>query len=112
VPVKLLGEAFTLYRGESGKPHLVADRCPDRLSMNPSMNAEAHRWSIRFPCNSFRNMENVVDDHAHVAFAHRGLAMGEPRTAIPRGVAAEETLFGMTVPRTSRTTTASRRIIS
>jgi 5,5'-dehydrodivanillate O-demethylase oxygenase subunit len=29
-PIRLLGEDFTLYRGESGEPYLVADRCPHR----------------------------------------------------------------------------------
>src|SRR4029453_13891072 len=30
VPLRILGEDFTLYRGESGGPHLVAPRCPHR----------------------------------------------------------------------------------
>jgi len=30
VPVRLLGEDFTLYRGESGEPHLVGFRCAHR----------------------------------------------------------------------------------
>lgn len=30
VPVKLLGEQFTLYRGETGSAHLVAHRCAHR----------------------------------------------------------------------------------
>jgi len=29
-PIRLMGEDFTLYRGESGKPHLVAFRCAHR----------------------------------------------------------------------------------
>jgi 5,5'-dehydrodivanillate O-demethylase len=29
-PIKLMSEDFTLYRGESGTPHLVAFRCPHR----------------------------------------------------------------------------------
>ena len=29
-PVRLLGEDFTLYRGETGTPHLVGARCPHR----------------------------------------------------------------------------------
>ena len=28
--IKVLGEHFTLFRGESGRAHLVADRCPHR----------------------------------------------------------------------------------
>ncbi len=30
VPVQVLDESFTLYRGESGEAHLVAPRCPHR----------------------------------------------------------------------------------
>lgn len=30
IPVKVMGEEFTLYRGESGTPHLVAGRCAHR----------------------------------------------------------------------------------
>ena len=30
VPLRILGEDFTLYRGESGAAHLVAPRCPHR----------------------------------------------------------------------------------
>jgi 5,5'-dehydrodivanillate O-demethylase len=29
-PLRILGEDFTLYRGESGKAYLVGDRCPHR----------------------------------------------------------------------------------
>src|SRR5262245_59982397 len=31
-PLRILGEDFTLYPGESGTAHLVAHRCPHRLS--------------------------------------------------------------------------------
>src|SRR6266540_3965102 len=30
VPIRVMGEDFTLYRGESGTPHLVGDRCAHR----------------------------------------------------------------------------------
>jgi 5,5'-dehydrodivanillate O-demethylase len=30
LPIRILGEEFTLYRGESGKPHLVGSRCAHR----------------------------------------------------------------------------------
>ncbi|HLY64456.1 MAG TPA: Rieske 2Fe-2S domain-containing protein, partial [Chloroflexota bacterium] len=30
VPIAILGERFTLYRGEEGAPHLVAFRCAHR----------------------------------------------------------------------------------
>jgi 5,5'-dehydrodivanillate O-demethylase len=30
LPIRILGEEFTLYRGDSGKPHLVGPRCAHR----------------------------------------------------------------------------------
>jgi 5,5'-dehydrodivanillate O-demethylase oxygenase subunit len=33
VKVRVLGEDFTLYRGESGKTHLLAPRCPHRNTL-------------------------------------------------------------------------------
>ena len=30
VPIRIMGENFTLYRGDSGTPHLVGDRCAHR----------------------------------------------------------------------------------
>jgi 5,5'-dehydrodivanillate O-demethylase oxygenase subunit len=30
VPIRVMGETFTLYRGDSGTPHLVGDRCAHR----------------------------------------------------------------------------------
>ncbi len=30
LPIRVMGENFTLYRGESGTPHLVGDRCAHR----------------------------------------------------------------------------------
>lgn len=33
VPVRVLGEDLTLYRGESGQPHLVGGRCRHRLTV-------------------------------------------------------------------------------
>jgi 5,5'-dehydrodivanillate O-demethylase len=30
VPLRIMSESFTLYRGEGGKPHLVEARCPHR----------------------------------------------------------------------------------
>jgi nitrite reductase/ring-hydroxylating ferredoxin subunit len=31
-PIRIMGEDFTLYRGDSGKPHVVEFRCPHRQS--------------------------------------------------------------------------------
>src|SRR5437867_11603273 len=33
IPIKVMSEDFTLYRGESGSPHVVAARCAHRLSL-------------------------------------------------------------------------------
>src|SRR5262245_41759532 len=33
VPLRVLGEDLTLYRGESGAAHLVAGRCAHRLTL-------------------------------------------------------------------------------
>lgn len=33
VPIRILGEDFTLYRGESGTAHLVGPRCPHRRTL-------------------------------------------------------------------------------
>jgi 5,5'-dehydrodivanillate O-demethylase len=33
IPIKVLGEELTLYRGESGAPYIVAARCAHRLSL-------------------------------------------------------------------------------
>src|SRR5262245_53757962 len=30
VPIQVMGEHFTLYRGESGSPHVTVHRCPHR----------------------------------------------------------------------------------
>src|SRR5262245_51834460 len=32
MPIRILGEDFTLYRGEGGAPHVVGPRCPHRLT--------------------------------------------------------------------------------
>ena len=32
VPLRILGEEFTLYRGASGQPHVVASRCAHRAA--------------------------------------------------------------------------------
>ena len=35
-PIKILGEQFTLYRGDGGTPHVVDFRCPHRQSHSQS----------------------------------------------------------------------------
>lgn len=52
-PIKILGEAFTIYRGETGIAHVVAPRCPHRgLSlavarvMGDSLECFYHGWTF------------------------------------------------------------------
>ena len=33
VPIRILGEDLALYRGESGKPHVMTNECPHRLTV-------------------------------------------------------------------------------
>ena len=33
VPIRILGENLALYRGESGKPRVMANECPHRLTV-------------------------------------------------------------------------------
>ncbi|HJQ16453.1 MAG TPA: Rieske 2Fe-2S domain-containing protein [Allosphingosinicella sp.] len=33
VPIRILGESLALYRGESGKPHVMTNECPHRLTV-------------------------------------------------------------------------------
>ena len=32
-PIRIMGEDLTVYRGESGKPYIVARLCPHRLTL-------------------------------------------------------------------------------
>lgn len=32
LPLRIMGESFTVFRGESGTPHVIAPRCPHRLA--------------------------------------------------------------------------------
>ena len=50
-PIEILGEKFTVYRGEGGTPHVVAFRCPHRgtqLSLGwvegDSLRCRYHGW--------------------------------------------------------------------
>src|ERR1051325_7895700 len=50
-PIKILGEQFTLYRGETGTPHVVDFRCPHRLTQlsvgwveGDSIRCRVHGW--------------------------------------------------------------------
>ncbi|MBM4297974.1 MAG: Rieske 2Fe-2S domain-containing protein [Deltaproteobacteria bacterium] len=50
-PIKIMGEQFTLYRGDGGKPHLVDFRCPHRQAQlsigwieDDSIRCRFHGW--------------------------------------------------------------------
>jgi 5,5'-dehydrodivanillate O-demethylase len=42
-PIRVLGERLTLYRGESGQPHIVAERCAHRRTLLQSGWVEGER---------------------------------------------------------------------
>ncbi len=51
IPIRLLSEDLTLYRGESGNPHVVAARCAHRLNLlhtgwveNETIRCMYHGW--------------------------------------------------------------------
>jgi 5,5'-dehydrodivanillate O-demethylase len=99
-PLRVLSEDFTLYRGASGTPHVVARRCPHRgtqLSVgfveDDCIRCLYHGWKFAepppfphlppfesdgllenadhfFPCNFFQGYENDWDEY-HTAFTHR-----------------------------------------
>ena len=52
-PIKIIGEQFTLYRGDGGKPHVVDFRCPHRQSQlsigwieDDSIRCRFHGWKF------------------------------------------------------------------
>jgi len=71
-PVKIMGEQYTLYRGESGRPHLVDHRCPHRglqLSLGwveeDAIRCFYHGW--KFDCAGQCVEQPAEDD----TFAHK-----------------------------------------
>ncbi|MGZ9174404.1 MAG: Rieske 2Fe-2S domain-containing protein [Candidatus Binatia bacterium] len=45
-PVQILGEKYTLYRGESGTPHLTAFRCAHRGLQSTPKKPIGHRYPL------------------------------------------------------------------
>lgn len=52
-PIKIMGEQFTLYRGDGGKPHVVDFRCPHRQAQlsigwieDDSIRCRFHGWKF------------------------------------------------------------------
>ncbi len=72
LPVQILGEDFTVYRGDSGVPYLVGPRCAHRgtqLSVG-SVEGELDVAGLKRICNYFNNIDNSLDS-IHVRFVHQ-----------------------------------------
>jgi nitrite reductase/ring-hydroxylating ferredoxin subunit len=95
-PVRALAEDYTLYRGESGRPYLVAGRCPHRLTVlhagwveGESLRCMYHGWKfdqggqcVEQPAEdpAFTRRVRIgswpVEEYAGLVFAYLG--PGEP----------------------------------
>ena len=45
LPVRIMSEDFTLYRGKSGQPHLTEFRCPHRGTLRGDRNRLLIEWT-------------------------------------------------------------------
>ena len=48
VPIQVLGEEFTLYRGESGRPYVTVHRCPHRGTQLSTGRVQGEQLSCRY----------------------------------------------------------------
>jgi len=48
VPIRVMGEDFTLYRGESGRPYLTVHRCPHRGTQLSTGRVQGEQLSCRY----------------------------------------------------------------
>jgi 5,5'-dehydrodivanillate O-demethylase len=48
VPIRVMGEDFTLYRGESGRPYITVHRCPHRGTQLSTGRVEGEQLSCRY----------------------------------------------------------------
>lgn len=78
-PIEMLGEKFTLYRGESGTAHVVAFRCAHRgaqLSLGwiegDDLRCRYHGW--KFDCSG----QCIEQPNEDKSFAHRVAVPGYP----------------------------------
>ena len=91
-PIHVLGQSFTLYRGESGKPHLIDFRCPHRGTQlstgtveNDALRCLYHGWMydgrghcIEQPaepepfCHKIRIGAYPVEEYLDLVFAYFG----------------------------------------
>jgi 5,5'-dehydrodivanillate O-demethylase oxygenase subunit len=107
-PLRIMSENFTLYRGESGQPHVVAQRCPHRgtqLSVGwvegDNIRCRYHGWKfngngqcIEIPANFDEHASRIriarcpAHDHVGLIFAYFG--QGEPPVFPPFPAFADE----------------------
>jgi 5,5'-dehydrodivanillate O-demethylase len=105
-PVRIMGVDYTLYRGETGEPHLVDARCAHRgMTLSPgwvqgdTIRCFYHGWvydgtgqCVEQPaepqpfCDKIRIGGYPVQDYLGLVFAHLGSRIGEgpPPPPIPR----------------------------
>jgi 5,5'-dehydrodivanillate O-demethylase oxygenase subunit len=48
VPIRVMGEDFTLYRGESGRPYITVHRCPHRGTQLSTGRVQGEQLSCRY----------------------------------------------------------------
>lgn len=103
VPIRVMGEDFTLFRGESGDPHIVAHRCPHRGAQlsagwvaGDSIHCGYHGWRFsptgqcveqpgepRPFCDKIRIAAYPAQERFGLVFAHFGAGAPPPLTEWP-----------------------------
>jgi len=103
VPLRIMSENFTLYRGDSGEPHLVAARCPHRGTQLSAGRVEGdalrcfyHGWKFESdgrcseqPADESRFCDRVsirtwpVQEHLGLIFAFLGEGAPPPLPLYP-----------------------------
>jgi 5,5'-dehydrodivanillate O-demethylase oxygenase subunit len=105
IPIRILGEDLALYRGESGKAHVITNECPHRLTRlhigwieGETIRCRYHGWRfdesgqcVEQPaepkpfCDSVRKLASYPTHEAHgLIFAYLG--EGEPPALRPLSV--------------------------
>jgi 5,5'-dehydrodivanillate O-demethylase oxygenase subunit len=104
VPVKILGEDLALYRGESGKAHLISNECPHRLTRlhigwieGETLRCRYHGWRfdesgacVEQPaepkpfCERVKKLASYPTHEAHgLIFAYMGEGEAPPFRPVP-----------------------------
>ena len=100
-PIKILGEQFTLYRGDGGKPHVVGFRCPHRQSQlsigwieDDSIRCRFHGWKFdqTGQCVEQPAEKNLRRKNAHPQLSDRGIPRPDLRLLRRRRAAASAAL--------------------